>query len=346
MKKMRRRGNSAAAWSLAIVLSLLAGAARAQSTTDQAAAAEALFREGRALAEQGKHAEACPKFAASQRLDPGYGTLWNLAECLSRVGRTASAWATFREAADVAKKAGQADREAKATRRAAELEPKLEHMTLSVKAPALGLAVKRGGVVIDPGAWGTALPVDPGTHRVEASASGKTPFSVEVETAGPGQTVTVEIPPLADARSGVMLAPTARGPIRTPKPAPAAASPHNDDGASTRRALALAAGGVGLAGVVVGSIFGLSASSKWSDAQDLHCRTDTLCDGEGVALTSDAKTAATTSTVGFIVGGAGVAAGVTLFLTTLGKRSPSASKLLVAPAIASSGSGVEVRGRF
>ena len=145
---MKRRGSNAIAWSLAALLSLSAIAAHAQPAQDQAAAAEALFREGRDLIAKGKYDEACPKFAASQRLDPGYGTLWNLADCLSRSGRTASAWAAFREAADTARKAGQADREAKATRRAADIEPKLERMTISVKEQVPGMVIKRGDVFI------------------------------------------------------------------------------------------------------------------------------------------------------------------------------------------------------
>ena len=42
------------------------------------AAAEALYREGRALMEKGDLDAACPKLAESQRLDPSSGTALNL----------------------------------------------------------------------------------------------------------------------------------------------------------------------------------------------------------------------------------------------------------------------------
>src|SRR5258706_1569998 len=69
--------------------------------------ARALFDEGRRLAGEGKYSQACPKLEESQKLDPGLGTLFGLADCLEHVGRTASAWSRFRDAADVANRLGQ-----------------------------------------------------------------------------------------------------------------------------------------------------------------------------------------------------------------------------------------------
>src|SRR5689334_19349942 len=74
-------------------------------------AAESVFQDGKRLMAAGKYAEACPKFETSQRLDPGVGTLLNLADCYEKVGRTATAWATFLEAASGSKAAGNAARE-------------------------------------------------------------------------------------------------------------------------------------------------------------------------------------------------------------------------------------------
>jgi hypothetical protein len=83
---MRARGSNLVAWSIAATVALSAPLAEGQ---EQAATAEALFREARELSAQGHYAEACPKFAASQKLDPGYGTVYNLGECLSREGKIA-----------------------------------------------------------------------------------------------------------------------------------------------------------------------------------------------------------------------------------------------------------------
>src|SRR5438132_4379169 len=89
---------------VAIALVALGSRAGAQSAADKAAA-EALFDQGRAAMQASDFAKACGLLERSQRIDPGIGTLLYLAECYEKHGRTASAWATFREAADAADRA-------------------------------------------------------------------------------------------------------------------------------------------------------------------------------------------------------------------------------------------------
>ena len=72
----------------------LSSPARSQSL-DRVAAAEALFEQGRTLVEAGQLADACPRFLASQQLDPGVGTLLWLADCYALTGRRAQAEALF-----------------------------------------------------------------------------------------------------------------------------------------------------------------------------------------------------------------------------------------------------------
>src|ERR1051325_3142120 len=90
----------------------LAGVAHADPR--DAAAAEALFDEGKALYAKGDYQAACPKLAESYRLDPGTGALFALALCHERAGKPASAWVEFMEAAGRANTEHNAERETSA----------------------------------------------------------------------------------------------------------------------------------------------------------------------------------------------------------------------------------------
>ena len=96
--------------------------------------AQSLFDEGRILLEADRPREACPKFAESQRLDPGGGTLLNLALCLELSGKTGSAWARYQEARAIAARDGRKDREEFA-RASAQLLKRAAGVTMSKILP-------------------------------------------------------------------------------------------------------------------------------------------------------------------------------------------------------------------
>jgi len=65
----------------------------------------------------------------------------------------------------------------------------------------------------------------------------------------------------------------------------------------------------------VGAVFGLGASSKWSDAKS-HCAAYPYgCDAQGLDARSSASSKATISTIAFIAGGAAIAGAAVLWLT-------------------------------
>src|SRR4051812_25432076 len=139
--------------------------AKPHATDPDVAAAQALFEEGRALMKQGQTQEACPKFEESQRLDPGLGTQFNLANCLEQQGKLASAYALFTEVADAARATGQSERERVARARAEAVEPQLTKLAILVpKGSSRELTVERDGVPVAQAEWGSPVPVDPGVH--------------------------------------------------------------------------------------------------------------------------------------------------------------------------------------
>jgi hypothetical protein len=301
------RGAAAAplsALTLGFALALAPGQARAQSAGDSATA-ESLFNEALALLENKRAAEACPKLEASQRMDPGVGTLLYLADCYQQVGRTASAWATFREAAYMAKDRKD-EREALAVESAQALEPKLSYLTLEVSPPAgVALEIKRDGKLIPEAVWNTAIPVDPGPHTVEVSAPGKKPWSSSITIAEGPRQESVVVPALEDAP----LAPVA--PLTAPP-----VERRREPELGTQKTVGWVLLGAGSAGLITGGVLALLARGNDSDA-DAECRPDRrgLCNPAGVELGESARTKATWAGVSAGVGLAALGAGITLLFT-------------------------------
>lgn len=304
------------------------GAARAQA--NDAAAAQALFNEGKRLMAAGEYAAACPKFAESQRLDPGIGTMLWLADCHAKNGRNASAWALFAEAEALAAKQG--DRRVSIAREEAKkLEPKLSKLVIDATAVANvpDLEIKRDGVVLGKPLWGGPIPTDPGSHRITASAPEKKTWEGSVSVPRDGGTATITIPALADA----------------PRPPPPQAEvpagpPPDPTRGRTQRVIGIALVGLGVAGAAVGSYFGLQVSSK-KDESDRHCSGND-CNPTGYELRKDALTAATISDVSFIAAGAALVGGAVLYLTA-----PKAVKASVGAApLPSGGAAALVQATF
>jgi hypothetical protein len=324
--------------SLLMALMVITAPALAETTAEDRASADQLYNDAAKLMTAGKYAEACPKLGASQRLDPAIGTLLKLGFCFTYTGQTASAWASFNDAEAMARKASDKGRADEAAKRARELEGKLSKLVIAIDSSEPNVEVRRDGVVVDRGVLGTALPVDPGAHAITASAAGREPWSGSVTVeAGPG-TTTVRVPALVAA--AVTPPPPSAAVTPPASEAPVKAAP----GWSTQRKVGLGVGAAGLAGVVVGSVFGVMTLSKVSAGKG-HCSTaeTPLCDPDGVKLYGDAKTTANVSNVAMAVGGAAVIGGVVLFLTAP-KAEAASARWKVVPLIGAGSGGVFVQG--
>lgn len=337
------RRAAVAATTLATAL-VLSGAAGAQDK----AAAEALFDRGRAELEAKHFAAACQSFEDSQKLDPGIGTLLYLADCYEKSGKTASAWATFREAESTAKAAGQAERQSIAQRRAAALEARLPRIAVS-SAPendVPGLEIRRDGAVVARSVWGTPVPADPGTHTVSASAPGRVTFTTTATVEAGAATTRVTIPVLASAPVAPVASASAADAKSTTPRDPTPRPPTDHAGPPTS---AWIAGGVGVTGLAVGAIFGLSALSKNADAKD-ECRPEapSKCTARGVSLGDEAKGAANVSTIAFAIGGVALATGAVLWLSAPATTSTegSVAGLHAAPLVGPDVAGAAFGGSF
>ncbi len=287
---------------LAFVAAICPGIALAQSAADKAQA-QALFDDGRHLMEQGKFAEGCRKLEGSQKLDPGAGTLLNLAACYEKNGQIASAWVTYKDAA-VASGDRHPDWAKRANDKATQLASGVPKLTIAVTDPASGLVVTRDGETVSPSAFSSELPIDAGPHTIEARAPGHKPFTQTVDVPkGGAKTVTI---PALD---------TDATPIDTGRPTQLTAFDAPTKGNKTQLIIGAAVAGVGVIGLGVGAVFGIVALGKKSDAA-ANCTADyARCNATGVGQVDDAKSAGTISTVALIAGGVLVAGGLVVALT-------------------------------
>ncbi|HTU57049.1 MAG TPA: hypothetical protein VMF89_01425 [Polyangiales bacterium] len=320
---------SFAVWLCALACSTVLSA-RAQD--HDKAAAEALFDEGRKLMAAGDYAAACPKLAASQALDAGVGTSFNLADCYEKLGKTASAWALFRETAAAARNAGSPERERVARSRADALASQLAHLTILAPAEAETLQITRDGTRIDAAAIGSALPVDPGDYTIAASAPGKLPWSTIVRVPAASR-VSLNVPLLEDEPR---VAEQNANELRAIEPQLTAATPAPSN---TQKLIGIIASGTGVAALAVGGYFGLRAASTWSDAKS-GCDPYPYCGEEGQRLANDAQQSGTAATIATVAGSVLLAGGLVLWLTAPGPAGDTETALLVGPA------SVQLRGTF
>jgi hypothetical protein len=315
-------------------LALLPNVAAADASSADQAAAQELFDRGRRLVDEGKYAEACAKFEASQRLDPGAGTLLNLATCNQRLGRIATAWTQFNEALSLAIRDGRRDRISFAREHIAVVEPQLPRLTVEVNAPQTDrLSISIDGAPLGRAAWGVAAPIDPGNHVVAATAPGKLPYKVAVELAV-AEVKSVEVPSLgidpnaaAKREESETVAPPS-GPV---------------PGNPARRIAGEIAIGAGVLALGAGAYFGVRTMSIWSDA-NANCPND-ACSQHGEQLTQDARSAARAADVAIGIGIAAVGAGVVLLVTSAGGSS-SPGKIGIGVASAPRGGGFVLDGAW
>jgi len=293
------------------VLALLTAAPAARA--GDKALAESLFQDGRKLLDEGKYDLACQKFEGSQKQDPSPGTLLNLGKCNEARGKTATAWANYKEAESLARNMSRPEQEQMAIEKANAIEPRLSRLTITAPPTAVeGLVVKRGGISISVDALGSASPVDPGEHVIEASAPGYETWTGKVTVGKEKDSASIAIPELKKA-------PEAPPPVAAPgagegeKPAVAGGAVKASSDQGSTKTLGYVLVGVGAVGLLAGGYFGYAANKQASDAED----DPTLCPGKvctskGRDEIDSAKGKALISTIAVGTGVAALGAGIVL----------------------------------
>jgi len=323
---------------VSVVLASGAGLARADS-----AIADQLFQQAKEAMKDGNFDVACPKFQASYDADPGLGALLNLADCLEHSGRLASAYGKWAEAVEVAQRKGD-ERVAFARDRREALKPKLSSITVQVSGTAPNLVVYKGNTLLSAGAYGTALPTDPGSTVVQVVRGDAVLWERSVV--------------LKEAESTTVIVDLAE--IEKANPAPVKKRVTQKEGVATaeqptsfwgdQRIAGLVVSLVGVAGAGVGFTMGGLALGSTSDI-DANCTSadndgKRFCTQAGIDAAATTSTFADVSTYTLIGSGIVFAVGLTVFITAPGEAAELDDRAYFVPWVDPHSGGVIVGGRF
>jgi hypothetical protein len=303
----------------AIVFS--AGSAIAQTNQSDARIAQSLFDEGRKLMNEKKFPEACPRLERSYKLDPAPGTLLNLAVCHEAIGKTATAWNEFRDTVTIAKRENRNDRLTFAQKRLKELDGKISTLTVTDQTRENGLEWRLDGVNVGVESFGIALPIDPGTHTVEAMAPGKVTWKTSLEVTKDGEKKTLEIPAL-------VAAPVVKEPPPPPPLLPPPIIVEKSRGPSPWIWVTVGIGVVGWGAFALG---GIESLTNWNDRK-ANCGIGgdpNACNQAGIDADKNARTWAIVADIGLGVGAAATIA--TIVIAAVGRPKAKDTHVSVSP---------------
>jgi hypothetical protein len=264
-------------------------------------AARPIAMKGVEFYEAGRYAEAIEQFERADALFHAPQNGVYIARAQVKLGKLVAARRTYQNivSEDLSEKTAPAFQEARKTAQEelAALDPRIPMLTIVVNGPLSANArVTIDGNDVSTSAL-SAAQVDPGEHRVEATAPGAAP-ALRTVTVGEKENVKIELSVV---------------PSDEPSKPGGSAVPGGLIGT------AFAIGGVGLG---VGAVFGGLSLAKVNAIKErcdgVHCPRSAAAEG------ADAARLATVSNIGFIAGAVGMVAGGTLLVLNL--RAKPASK--------------------
>jgi hypothetical protein len=314
--------------------------ALAQPTPAQKETARGLMAEGRELREQGDVASALTRFSAADSIMNVPTTGFEVAATQVQLGQLVEARETLRRVLALPQSPDDPEPFTEARSKARVLDQQLAARIGSLRfapsgAESSALDVSVDGERVPRAVLSLPFRVNPGRHQIVAHSRGRE-LRLDVLVAE-AQAVDVPLAFESDAPPASAPAPAAREPTKSTAPVDSPPASHRP-----LPPLAYAGGGVGLLGIAVGSVAGISAMSH-KNAAKKDC-VGGRCPPSSWSDLDDARRMATVSTVGFAVGVLGIAvAGGALLLD---KPAPRSSAWVVSPDITRRGANVTVAGRF
>ena len=318
---------SAAVLSLALATAPLAAHAQqpaapaAGEANDSVGQARQHFMRGVKLYEEDDFRSALIEFNRAYELAPNWGVLYNIGQSYYQLRDYANGLRTLERYSREGGAQIAPDRRAQIEKEMAELRGRVAHVTLTANAEGAEITLDDASLgktpLAEPALIGT------GRHKLSIVKPGYVPLTKMVDIAG-GDRLTIALDLTELPREGEQNPAAAATVAETPSHTPA-----------------YVVGGIGVAGIVVGSIFGILAIGNKSSLNGecdaaKHCTAGSQSDIDSFTRNS------TISTVGFSVGLVGLAAGTILFLTERPKTepTPAPTALRVTPWVGLGSAGV------
>lgn len=278
---------------------------------------------------------------ASEKLEKAYGVLrvpslglWS-ARALVKLGKWVEASERYTQVGQLGASTGNEAVQKKALADAeselALLTPKIPSVLVRLEgALPADVQLQIDGVPIAQELLGEARPVNPGAHKIQGQR-GTEQAVVELVLAEAEQK-----PAVLRFQSVVAAAP----PVDS-SPSSAPASESSQPGLGQQRLFALIAGGVGVVGIGVGTVFGFKSKANHDEAAK-YCTGSVCTDERGASAGNDAHAAGNVSTVAMIIGGLGLAGAAVLWFTAPHSSPQASARLGVGVGLGS----LQVKGQF
>lgn len=227
----------------------------AEPTPSEISVARRLFDEGKSAEETGRWREAADKFRQAAAIKDTPGIRFHLARCEEERGALVEALVEYdraRELLDGGVKAPDVERLLPEARE--RVRARVALVTLRLPDGVQNASVSVDGKAVSASVLGVPLPINPGKHRVQASAAGRTAYDKEL-LLGTGEVrdVALELPALTMAPAPGAVSP-AKG-----------ARPHSvDTSVPTRTIVLVAEGSLFAAALGTGIIFSIAKGSAQS----------------------------------------------------------------------------------
>ncbi|HSY24930.1 MAG TPA: hypothetical protein VK841_22555 [Polyangiaceae bacterium] len=270
---------------------------------DDAPGAHDELKEGYALKQAGRCAEAVPHFVRSFDQSPTPKAALNRADCEAQLGDLVAAQSHARIGLSLATDRGENDLANVAAEQLTAIAKRLPRLTIAIAPGAPdNCLVSLDGARLDPAKLGIAIGLNPGPHEVVVEAGGWSPRRFRVTLAeGESGEIAAQPGPRIEAGAAATRGPVSPAEQMEPSPRP------------TSKVIAASVAGIGVVSLAVGVIAGVAATAKHGTLAG-HC-TDGRCPPIEQSELDAFHSLQTASTVGYGIGAAGVAGGVVLWVT-------------------------------